>query len=63
LLAKLNQIIDRLNNNNINTNATCNQLESFILQLEGVIINGSPEEINAVQPMLDAANGIQASYC
>ncbi|MDH5697337.1 MAG: DUF5011 domain-containing protein [Nitrosopumilus sp.] len=63
LLAKLNQIMNRLNSNNTNVNAVCNQLDSFIIQLELMISTGTTDEIDALTPILDAANSIQVSYC
>ena len=46
-----------------NTNVACNQLGAFINQLEGIVNNGTSEEAAAVNPILEAANAIQASYC
>ena len=61
LLAKLDQIMNKLDSGNVNS--ACNQLNAFINQLDGIISNGTPEEIAAAQIVLDAANGIQSSYC
>jgi len=60
LLAKLGQIMDKLDANN--TNAACNQLNAFINQIEDLIISGDlSSEIG--QPILDAANTIHTNYC
>ena len=61
LLAKLDQIMAKLDQGNVNS--ACNQLDAFINQLEGIISNGTQQEIDAVQPVLDLANSIAESYC
>jgi len=60
LLLKLDQIMNKLDANN--TNAACNQLNAFIIQVDGLIISGNlSSEVG--QPILDAAIGIQSNYC
>ena len=60
LLAKLEQIMNKLDDENVN--AACNQLGAFINQLSSLIANGElSSEIG--NPILDAATGIQSSYC
>jgi hypothetical protein len=60
LLAKLEQIIDKLDSNN--TAAACNQLGAFINQVEGLIANGNLPAGEG-QPILDYANNINSNYC
>ena len=60
LLLKLDQIMNKLDANN--TNAACNQLNAFIIQVDGLIISGNlTSEVG--QPILDSATGIQSNYC
>ena len=66
-----NKIFD--DGNSDNDLAACDKLDEFIANVESKSNSGKPEDAetapnliadaNAVQPMLDAANGIQASYC
>ena len=60
LLAKLQQIMNKLENEN--TNAACNQLNAFINQVTDLINNGDIDPVIG-QDILDAATGIQTNYC
>jgi len=61
ILAKLNQIIEKLEKEH--SNAACNQLSAFISQIEGILENGTQDEINTLNPILAAADSFQMSHC
>jgi hypothetical protein len=58
LINKLNQVITKLRDGQ--TAAACNQLSSFISQINAFVNNGALTHAEA-QPLIDAANAIRAS--